>query len=85
MLSNSILNRSVQLIPIGSFIARRQLPMDITVRDRSQTLETGPVAEEMPRRPLWPALVIAFAISATTLWSGVLLWLLSRMIFFMVS
>jgi hypothetical protein len=58
--------------------------MDITVRDRSQTLETGPAAEEMPRRPLWPGLVIAFAISATMLWTSVLLWLLSRMIFLLV-
>ena len=58
--------------------------MDITVRDRSQALESGPVAQEMPRRPLWPGFVIAFAISATMLWSGVLLWLLSRMILFMV-
>jgi hypothetical protein len=85
MLSNSILNRSVQLIPIGSFIARgANIAMDITVRDRSQTLETGPVADEMPRRPLWPALVIAFAIAATMLWTGVLLWLLSRIVFVMV-
>jgi hypothetical protein len=58
--------------------------MDITVRDRSQALETGPASDEMPRRPFWPALVIAFAISATMLWAGVLLWLLSRMIFFVV-
>jgi len=84
MLSNSILDRRVQLIPIGGFVGRRYIAMDITVRDRSQALETGRVAEEMPRRPLWPALVIAFAISATTLWSGVLLWLLSRMIFLLV-
>jgi len=59
--------------------------MDITVHDRSQALQTGPVAEEMPRRPLWPALVIAFAISATMLWTGVLLWLLLRIIAVMVS
>ena len=58
--------------------------MDITVRDRSQALETGPASDEMPRRPLWPALVIAFAMSATMLWAGVLLWLISRMIFFVV-
>jgi len=58
--------------------------MDITVRDSSQALQTGPVAGETPRRPLWPGLVIAFAISATMLWTGVLLWLLSRMIYFMV-
>jgi hypothetical protein len=59
--------------------------MDITVRDRSQALETGPATDEMPRRPLWPALVIMFAISATMLWSGALLWLISRIIFLMVS
>jgi hypothetical protein len=58
--------------------------MDITVHDRSQTLETGPVADEMPRRPLWPALVIALAISATMLWTGILLWFLSRIVLFMV-
>jgi len=58
--------------------------MDITVRDRSQALETSPVAGEAPRRPLWPGFVIAFAISATMLWTGVLLWLVSRMIYFMV-
>jgi hypothetical protein len=58
--------------------------MDITVRDRSQALETGAVAEQMPRRPLWPGLVIAFAISATMLWTGALLWLLSRMILLMM-
>jgi hypothetical protein len=50
--------------------------MDITVRDRTQA-----DTDEMPRRPVWPVLVIAFAISATMLWSGVLLWILSRMIF----
>ena len=58
--------------------------MDITVRDRSQALETGPVAGEAPRRPLWPGLVIAFAISATMLWTGVLVWFLSRIILLMV-
>ena len=58
--------------------------MDITARDRSQTLEAGPVADEMPRRPLWPGLVIAFAISATMLWTGVLVWFLSRIILLMV-
>src|SRR5258705_10719443 len=47
--------------------------MDITVRDRTQA-----DTDEMPRRPV---LVIAFAISATMLWSGFLLWILSRMIF----
>ena len=54
--------------------------MDITVRDRTQADNIGPPIDEMPRRPVWPVLVIAFAISATMLWSGVLLWILSRMI-----
>jgi hypothetical protein len=58
--------------------------MNITVRDHSQALETGPAADEMPRRPLWPALVIALAISTTMLWTGFLLWLLSRIIFLLV-
>ena len=74
-----------QVIPIGSFVGWRHIAMDITARDPSQALETSPVVDEMPRRPLWPGLVIAFAISATMLWTGVLLWLLSRMIFFVVS
>jgi hypothetical protein len=80
------LDRSARFrfIPIGAFVGRRNITMDITVRDRSQALETVPVADEIPRRPLWPVLVIAFAISATMLWSGVLLWLLSRMIFLLV-
>jgi hypothetical protein len=58
--------------------------MDITVRDRSQALGPGPLAEQMPRRPLWPGLVIAFAILATMLWTGALLWLLSRMMLLMM-
>ena len=52
--------------------------MDISLRDRTQALETPPVADA--RRPLWPALVIAFAISVTMLWTALLLWLLSRTI-----
>lgn len=58
--------------------------MDITARDHSPAAETGPVTDETPRRPLWPALVIALAISATMLWTGALLWLLSRIILFVV-
>jgi hypothetical protein len=54
--------------------------MDITFQDRTQADNIGLLVDEMPRRPAWPAFVIAFAISATMLWSGVLLWLLSRMI-----
>ena len=60
--------------------------MDISLPDRTQALETPPVAvaDDMPRRPLWPALVIAFAISATMLWTGVLVWFLSRIILLVV-
>ena len=36
-------------------------------------------------QPRWRALVIAFGIGATLLWAGTLLWLLSRMLFFMVA
>ena len=77
------MNRSArfQVIPIGSFRrAGANIAMDITVRDHSQALETGQVADEIPRRPLWPALIIAFAISATMLWTGLVLWLLSRIL-----
>jgi hypothetical protein len=59
--------------------------MDITIPDRTQAYNTGPVVNEMPRRALWPVFVIAFAISVTMLWSGTLLWLLSRMLLFLVA
>jgi len=52
--------------------------MDIVVQDRTQADNT--VADEMPRRPLWPAFVIAFAMFVTMIWTALLLWLLSRMI-----
>jgi hypothetical protein len=54
--------------------------MDIAVRDCIQPEITSPVADEMLRRPLWPAFVIAFAMFVTTIWTALLLWLLSRMI-----
>jgi len=53
--------------------------MDIAVRDCIQPEITSPAADEMPRR-LWPAFVIAFAMFVTTIWTALLLWLLSRMI-----
>jgi hypothetical protein len=60
--------------------------MDIPVHDRRDVQTSGAAADEgMPRWPLWPVLVIAFAISATLLWTAGLLWLLSRMIFLLVS
>jgi len=58
--------------------------MDITVRDLTQADNTGPLVDEMPRRPLWPVIVIAFAISVTMLWAGTLLWLLARMLLFLI-
>ena len=78
------MERQVRFVPIGFWLGDAHIAMDITVHEPSQALETGPVADKMPRRPLWPVLVIAFAISATMLWIGVLLWLLSRMIFLLV-
>ena len=54
--------------------------MDILVRDRFQADNTSPVADEVPRRSLWSTFFVAFAISATMLWTALLFWLLSRMI-----
>ena len=59
--------------------------MDITVRDLTQADNTGPLIDEMQRRPLWPVIVIAFAISITMLWAGTLLWLLARMLLFLIA
>jgi len=59
--------------------------MDITVSDRSQACDAVSADDAMPRRPLWPVLVIAFALSATMLWAGVLVWLLARVMFLLVS
>jgi hypothetical protein len=43
------------------------------------------VAGELKRRPMWPAFVIAFAIAATMLWTGILAWLLFRMVAFLIT
>jgi hypothetical protein len=59
--------------------------MDITVRDLTQADNTGPLIDEMQRRPLWPVIVIAFAISVTMLWAGTLLWLLARMLLLLIA
>jgi hypothetical protein len=59
--------------------------MDIIVSDRSQAYDAIAADKGMPRRPLWPVLVIALATSATILWAGVLVWILARMIFLLVS
>ena len=53
--------------------------MDIAIKDGTPAEKISPVADEIRRRPLWPAFVIAFATFVTTLWTALLLWLLSRM------
>jgi hypothetical protein len=69
-----------------SIFNRFQMNMAIPFADRNQTHVTVVSEEETrPRRPLWPAFVIAFAICATLLWAGTLLWLLSRMFVFLVA
>ena len=62
------------------------MDMSILFDDRRQT--HVPVVNEEDKRsrgPLWPAFVIAFAISATLLWASTLLWLLSRMLLFLLA
>jgi hypothetical protein len=60
--------------------------MDVPLGDREQAhVCVVPEDERRPRQPLWPALVLAFAIFATLLWASTLLWLLSRMLFFLLS
>jgi hypothetical protein len=61
--------------------------MDIPFSNRDQ-LQVSVVNEQDERHsrgPLWPAFVIAFAICATLLWAGTLLWLLSRMLLFFLG
>jgi len=60
-----------------------EMDMSIILDDRHQA-HVPIVSEEVARSrgPLWPAFVIAFAICATLLWAGTLLWLLSRMLLF---
>ena len=52
--------------------------MDIAVWGCTPAEKTSPVADKIRRRPLWPAFVLAFATFITMLWTGLLLWLLSR-------
>jgi hypothetical protein len=54
--------------------------MDIPFSNRDQTHVSVVNEGERLSRRLWSVLVIAFAICATLLWSGTLLWLLSRML-----
>ena len=65
---------------------RTEMVMAIPLADRDQ-MHVSVVSEEdtRPRRPLWPVLVIAFAICATLLWAGILLWLLSRILLSLVA
>ena len=62
------------------------MDMAISFGDRHQT-HVAIVREEDTRspQPRWRAFVIAFGIGATLLWAGTLLWLLSRMLFFLVA
>ena len=57
--------------------------MDIPFRNQSQVSVVN--EDEAVARPPYPALIIAFAICATLLWAGALLWLLSRMLLFLVA
>src|SRR5690242_20339174 len=61
--------------------------MDMSVLDDRHQAHVSVVSEEVTRSrgPLWPALVIASAICATLLWAGTLLWLLSRMLLFLLA
>jgi len=63
-----------------------EMDMSIILDDRRQA-HVPVVSEEVARSrgPLWPAFVIAFAICATLLWAGTLLWLLSRMLLFLLG
>jgi hypothetical protein len=65
---------------------RDGMDMSILLDDRHQThLPVVSEQDTRSRRPLWPALVIAFAICVTLLWAGTLLWLVSRMFLFLVA
>src|SRR5215467_5819317 len=63
-----------------------EMDLSIILDDRCQA-HVPIVSEEVTpsRRPRWPAFVIAFAICVTLLWAGTLLWLLSRMLLFLLS
>ena len=69
---------------------RRQLGNEIDmsiILDYRHHADVPIVSEQVARSrgSLWPAFVIAFAICATLLWAGTLLWLLSRMFVFLVA
>jgi len=65
---------------------RDGMDMSILFDDRHPTHISVVSGEDTrPRRPLWPALVIAFAICATLLWASTLLWLLSQMMLFLLA
>ena len=59
--------------------------MDASVSDAAGTNIPITVAGELERRPIWPAFVIAVAIAATFLWTGILAWLLFRMTAFLIT
>jgi hypothetical protein len=63
-----------------------EMDLSIILDDQRQA-HASIVSKEVTRSrgSLWPAFVIAFAICATLLWAGSLLWLLSRMLLFLLS
>jgi len=63
-----------------------EMDMAILLDDRHEA-HVSIVTEEVARSrgPLWPTFVIAFAICATLLWAGTLLWLLLRMLLFLLG
>jgi hypothetical protein len=73
------------VVPIRHQLGNK-MDMFIILDDRHQA-HVPVVSEELARSrgPLWPAFVIAFAICATLLWAGTLLWLLSRMLLFLLG
>src|SRR5215467_9409151 len=63
----------------------KEMHISIILDDRYQA-PVSIVNEEVTRSrgPLWPVFIIAFAICATLLWAGTLLWFLSRMLLFLL-
>jgi hypothetical protein len=57
----------------------RAVFMNASIRDAAGTKIPITVARELKRRPIWPAVVLAFAIATTLLWTGILAWLLFGM------
>jgi hypothetical protein len=74
----------------GDMPIRHQLgnEMDVSIILDDRCQAHIPIASEEvtpSRGPRWPPFVIAFAICVTLLWAGTLLWLLSRMLLFLIG